>query len=349
MLEDAWEEHGATVPAFLPPLPPGVIEGYRLLERVNEGAQGVVYRARSTRWDLGDVAIKICRPCGRKARHRFVHEASVLQRVRHACIPELYDHGVLEHHGHQMPYLVMDYVVGVPVTEYVSSSSLDSREIIRLVAGCCTPLRTLHASGIVHRDIKPANILVSDDGKPMLIDFGVVQDQEASDISTVLTTQRQIIGTVAYMAPEQTRGDSEAIGPWTDVFSLAVILYEMLAGRHPFARAGTPPMQILRSIDECAVPGIHDVATSRLLPVGIEAVLQRALSRDTQARYLTAEEFRVALLEASRTEMLHRRRWGQAQHVSGVALRWRFLRTHLVSFVLGVAAASLTWQLISSV
>ena len=170
------------------------------------------------------------------------------------------------------------------MTEHARAKQLKTRECLRLIADFCEPLRTMHASGIVHRDIKPSNLLVDEGGKPVLIDFGVVQDHGSEGSANSLTNRGQIMGTVACMSPEQARSDHDSVSPTSDAFSLGVVLHELLAHRHPFAEVGTPPMQKLRRIEECDVPDISEAATWSGSPVGTGDRIARAMATDAERR-----------------------------------------------------------------
>lgn len=295
---------------FLPPLPPTSIDGYLLRERLSEGAQGVVYRAVSADDPAAQYAIKVCRPCDRKTRHRFEREAAILQQVRHGSVPRVYRYGAVEHYGLQLPYIVLDLISGDPITDYVQRNRLGAGAIVALVARCCEPLQSAHARGIVHRDIKPRNILVRAGGQPVLIDFGIARSEQNEDGSVYMTSAQQVLGTLAYMSPEQLRGDHGQVGPWSDVFGLGVVLFELLTGRHPFESVRHKPVALLRAVEDHSAAAMGETAHWRNFPAALEHAVSKALHPDPTKRHVSASEFRIAILDAKQTKVWNSRfRW----------------------------------------
>lgn len=295
---------------FLPPLPPAAIPGYLLCERISEGAQGVVYRAVSVKDTLAGFAVKVCRPCDKKARYRFEREAAILQQIRHGSVPKVHRFGVIEHFGQEMPYIVLDYISGDLITEYVKKHRLDLAAVVELVTKCCEPLQSAHARGIVHRDIKPRNVLVGANARPVLIDFGIAHCELGGERTGYITSAKQVLGTLAYMSPEQLRGDHEQVGPWSDVFGLAVVLYELLAGQHPYEPLRRKPLALLRAMEEHSAPLLGEAAPWRIFPPPLERAVMKSLHPDPEGRYATANQFREALRLAMQDQTGDRRaRW----------------------------------------
>jgi eukaryotic-like serine/threonine-protein kinase len=205
-------------------LGPYTVEGV-----LGEGGMGVVYLAR--RRDLGNpVAIKILRDSwvSPARRARFVGEQRTLARLVHPGIARLLDADTLDD---GTPYFVMEYVEGMPLTDYVSRGRCSLADRLRLFRGVCEAVRHAHAHAIIHRDLKPSNILVTADGAPKLLDFGIAKHLESLGAPDLATTSGMRPMTPAYAAPEQVRG--EPVGVYTDVYSLGVVLYELLTGRRP--------------------------------------------------------------------------------------------------------------------
>jgi serine/threonine protein kinase/TolB-like protein len=205
---------------------------YRLKAPIGEGGMGVVYLAE--RPDLGSVvAIKILRDgwLSPARRRRFAEEQRTLARLNHPGIARLYDaHTTAD----GTPWLVMEYVDGVPLTDYCEAQRSSVAERLRLFRAVCEAVGHAHQHGIVHRDLKPSNILVKQDGTVRLLDFGVSKVLDGADPGRHHTTVRLM--TPAYAAPEHLRGEPSAIH--TDIYSLGVILYELLTGRLPFDAGG---------------------------------------------------------------------------------------------------------------
>jgi len=208
---------------------------YRLKEALGEGGMGVVYLAE--RIDLGSlVAIKILRDAwlSPARRERFASEQRTLAQLNHPSIARLYDADTLDD---GTPWFVMEYVEGVPLTEYCSQHACSIEQRLKLFRAVCEAVQYAHQHAVIHRDLKPSNILVKPDGSIRLLDFGIAKQLEtlethAGQKGSDQTMTGLRLMTPAYAAPEQIRGDR--VGIHTDVYSLGVILYELLAGELPF-------------------------------------------------------------------------------------------------------------------
>lgn len=212
--------------------PPERLGRYQIIDRLGAGAMGVVYRGHDPQ--LGrDVAIKLPNFCGSEAeraaaRQRFLREARAAAAIRHSHVCPIYDVG--EEQGR--PYVVMALVEGETLADRLRRQGRfeNPREAVDVVLRIADALAAIHSAGIVHRDLKPANILLDRAGEPLLTDFGLAR----SDDNEHLTAVGQLVGTPAYMSPEQVSPDLGPVGPWSDQYSLGVVLYEMLTGRRPF-------------------------------------------------------------------------------------------------------------------
>ncbi len=196
---------------------------YRLLRTIGEGGMGVVFLAR--REDLGNiVAIKILRDAWMSParRERFMSEQKTLAQLTHPSIACLYDADTM---ADGTPWFAMEYVEGVPLTDYSerNRSSIDDR--LRLARSVCEAVRYAHSHAVIHRDLKPSNILVQADGSVKLLDFGIAKQLDSQDSAAQTRTALRFM-TPAYAAPEQVRGG--AVGVYTDVYALGVILYSLL-------------------------------------------------------------------------------------------------------------------------
>lgn len=209
------------------------IEGYEVGELLGEGGQGVVYRAIQ-QFPRREVVIKLLKDTpgssSSAAAKRFEREILIAARLRHQGIVTVHDSGVLPD-GRR--FCVMEYVHGEPLTQYVRERGLSLGETLELFARVCDAVSYAHQRGIMHRDLKPSNILVDADGQPKVVDFGLARTVGQID-DVHVSRAGQVVGAPAYMSPEQTRGNPDEIDVRTDVYSLGVILYELLTGTYPY-------------------------------------------------------------------------------------------------------------------
>jgi serine/threonine protein kinase/tetratricopeptide (TPR) repeat protein len=220
-----------------PPRGPQEFGPYKILRKLGEGGMGTVYLGQ--RQDLGNlVAIKILRDAWVSAtrRERFLSEQRMLAQLNHPSIARLYDAATLPD---GTPWFVMEYVEGVPLTEYCSERKSSIRDRLELLRSVCEAVQYAHQHAVIHRDLKPSNILVKSDGSPRLLDFGIAKQLQDLESPPDQTRTAARLMTPAYAAPEQIR--MQQPGVQTDVYSLGVILYELLAGRLPFDLSNRTP------------------------------------------------------------------------------------------------------------
>lgn len=265
------------------------VGAYALRELIGSGGMGEVWKAEQTKPVRRVVAIKLIKPGmdSREVLARFAAERQALALMDHPCIAKVYEAGTT---NLGRPYFVMEYVRGVPVTEYCDKRRLGIPERLALFQKVCEAVQHAHQKAVIHRDIKPANILVADiDGRPMpkIIDFGVAKatSHRLSEL-TVHTAMGQLIGTPEYMSPEQAELTGEDVDTRTDVYSLGVVLYELLVGAPPFdakdlRRAGFAG--VVRMLREQDPPR----PSTRLSSLG-ERTTRIASSRRTVPRQLTS-------------------------------------------------------------
>ncbi len=251
---------------------------YRLLRRVGAGGVGIVFEAEQ---DVPHrrVAIKVMHPWNsdQTASDRFRHEVHALGRLDHPDIARLYECSVADLGFGPQQYLSMEFVEGVSIVKHAVEQGLSIERRIRLLKRVAQSVHSMHLKGVVHRDLKPSNVLVTNDGAPKLVDFGVASLQGAG--IAPLTGTGQILGTPRYMSPEQISGNSQDVDSRTDVYSLGLLAYEMLTGALPSldpARLTPPPL--LGSID-------------RRLRDDIEHVVAKALEPKPEDRYQSASAF----------------------------------------------------------
>ena len=286
-----------------PPLQPLAIKRYRILRQLGIGGQSVIYQAIQE--STGQkVAIKVPREgryITKVERRRFEREIELVAQLKHPNIISIFDSGLTED-GRK--YYVMDYVRGQHLHEYRRNKKLTLDETLKLFATVCDAVQFAHQRGVIHRDLKPSNILVDADGNPKILDFGLARSMSAS-AQTVVSMTQELLGTLPYMSPEQTRGDPDEIDTRTDVYALGVILYELLTGRYPYPVTGNV-VDVLRTITEVEPSppsrqwtpdeGIHGRSHRRLrrgeCPIDneVHTIVLKALSKDRERRYQSARE-----------------------------------------------------------
>jgi serine/threonine protein kinase len=270
---------------------PGTAVGrYTLIERLGAGGMSTVWRARETDGEHHAVAVKIL-PVHLAAsdtlRQRFLGEAKMAARLRHPHILPVYDFG--EDDG--MPFIVMKLAEGGTLDDFIHEQFLPLPAVARVLAQVAAGLDHAHQQGVIHRDIKPENILFDSKGSAYLADFGIARLHESGEH---ITGTGGFIGTAAYASPEQCRG--EEITPVSDIYSLGVVLYEMLTGVLPYQ--GPTPLAIMHQHISEPVP--NPLKERSDLPLGIAEVMRKALAKLPQVRYQTAMAMSVALNEALR-------------------------------------------------
>jgi serine/threonine protein kinase len=264
---------------------------YRLVEEIGRGGMGIVYRAVRDRDDFQHtVAVKVLPGAlfSRKATARFRNERRILAGLQHPNIAGLLDGGATPD---GIPYVIMEYVDGLPVDRYCEEKGLDLQARIRLFLTLCDAVQYAHGNLVVHRDLKPSNVLVTDDGVLKLLDFGIAKlvdpDEGAGSEPTVLTQSR--IMTPRFASPEQLTGDR--IATPSDVYSLGVVLHRLLTGAHPYEGAGgeegagAGPADLVRRMLEGDPAAPSEVAGDARLKGDLDLIVLKALQRDVRARY----------------------------------------------------------------
>jgi len=276
------------------PLANSIVSHYRVLDKLGDGGMGVVYRAEDTR--LGrTVALKfLTRPHLRDASalERFEREARAASALNHPNICTLYDVG----ESPCGPFLAMEYLEGVSLRDRIDGKPMAVSELLHVGIQIAEGLEAAHAAGIVHRDIKPANVFLTARGQVKILDFGLAKVNagqrptgERTAATVEITSSGATLGTVAYMSPEQAKG--EEIDARTDLFSFGVVLYEMSTGVRPFE--GTTSAVVFDAIlNKAPVPPTRLQPT---MPAELSRIIEHALDKDRERRYASASEMRFDL------------------------------------------------------
>jgi WD40 repeat protein len=325
-----------------------VLGRFQLLGRVGQGGYGTVWRARDT--ELGRiVALKVPHPSllsSPECVERCRREARAAAQLRHPGIVRLYEVVTLE----GLPVLVSDFIDGIPLKDLLALRRLTFAEAAGLVADVAEALDYAHACGLVHRDIKPGNLMVESApapgsrprdsrtpplGRPIVVDFGLALRDEAE---IVMTVEGQIIGTPAYMSPEQAAGQGHRVDRRTDIYSLGVVLYELICGERPFR--GSKAMLVHQVLHEEPRPPRR---LNDRIPRDLETICLKATDKEPGRRYATARAFADDLRRFLRGEPI------EARPVGRVERGWRWCRRNpavalltsavVLSLVLGTAFA----------
>jgi serine/threonine protein kinase len=272
-----------------PPMPER-LGRYEILEPIGRGGMGAIYKARDVTLNR-IVALKVLPTAGREGseafpsagsmlRHqRFQREAQTAAQLSHPGVLSIFEIG--EHEDLQ--YFVMPFIEGGSLAQHLDRYRSDLKAAIRLMEKVARAVHFAHNLGILHRDLKPANILLDRNGEPVVSDFGLAKYRAAEDVS--LTMEGAIVGTPPYMSPEQATGHSETVGPASDIWSLGVILYQLLTGRQPFI--GTGSLEILHKIATEAPVRPRTIHPD--VDPDLEAICLKCLQSAPAKRYLSAE------------------------------------------------------------
>ena len=322
-----------------------MVGSFRLLERIGQGGMGDVYRAERAAADFTQrVAVKVisARLHGTETIRRFRDERQILASLQHPNIVSLVDGGVT---AAGQPYLVMEYVDGICLTEYCACHGLSIRDRLGLFRQLLAAVAHAHRHLVVHRDLKPANVLVTKDGLVKVLDFGVAKLLEGPGGTAPVT--RTILGpmTPEYASPEQMRG--LPVTTQCDVYSLGVLLFEVLTGRRPFDTSGKDVAEIVRTVTGCEPPRPSAAAAGVPYPASrlrgdLDAIVLTALAREPARRYASAMELDGEIERYLQARPIVARRPTVAY------LARRAVARHRVSFAVGTISALLLFAAFSS-
>ena len=319
------------------PAAPETIGRYRVLREIGRGGMGVVYLGERADGEFRkQVAIKLITGTFRHPEmdQRFRRERQILAQLDHPGIARLLDGGATEQ---GQPYFIMEYIDGLPLIQYCDRNGLDVVDRLRLFLLVCDAVVYAHQRLIVHRDLKPGNILVTADGIPKLLDFGLARALDAEGLAEEITVAGIPMMTPAYASPEQVRGEPYTVSG--DVYSLGVVFFELLAGRRPYDLNTGSLTEFARVICEqeplALSAAVADERWKRWLSGDLENIAAKALAKDGERRYPTVEQFAADV---------RRHLEGRPVLARPATLRYRagkFLRRHHVALPMGALALSL--------
>ena len=256
---------------------------YRIVRTAGQGGMGTVYLAEREDQYRKRVALKVVRSGMENAEThwRFVAERQILANMEHPAIARLLDGGVT---GDGHPYFVMEFVDGVPIDRYCDTGRLGVEQRLALFVRVCEAVRYAHRKLIVHRDLKPSNILITEEGEVRLLDFGIAKLLTPESKDAPRTAVRVL--TPEYASPEQIEG--EPVSPASDVYSLGVMLYRLLTGRHPYDIAGRTAQDVVRAVLQ-TIPDTPSASVSRMDVTSAEATTARATTPERLRRRLAGD------------------------------------------------------------
>ena len=303
---------------------------FHLARLIGTGGTSVVFEARQSKPDR-TVAVKVLRAgfAGPRARRRFEREVEIAGGLEHPGIAKVLASGSVEIDGAELPWLAMEFVSGGrSITRYAQEESLDVRSRVRLIREVVAALRVAHRRGVIHRDLKPANILVGEDKRARIIDFGIARsDAGGTGHNTLATIPGQVLGTVPFMAPEQIDADADSIDVRADIYALGVVAYLLLTRRMPYELGDCGFVEAARRIRT------HDPLSMRRyeskVDRDLDGIVQKMLAKNPDGRFQGLEELDADL------EAWVDGRPVTARPLGGIARSWRIARRHPIPTMLG--------------
>ncbi len=284
--KEALESLGSTLEVDPTSTQPQTLGPYRIVSLLGRGGMGTVYEAEQ-QFPRRAVALKVVRGGRYVDEHHirlFQREAQTLARLKHPGVAAIYDAGRTQDGQH---FFAMELVRGVLLSEHVRSKKLRLRDRLKLFCEICDAINYAHQRGVIHRDLKPSNILINAEGHPKVLDFGLakITDMDIA-VTTVVTAVGQLQGTVAYMSPEQSRGNPDEIDLRSDVYSLGVILYELVTDRLPYDVGHSMLHEAVRTI--CEDTPLRPSSINRMARGDLETIILKSLDKEPLRRYQNA-------------------------------------------------------------
>ena len=320
---------------------PREIGHYKVRRVIGSGGMGTVYEAiqESPR---RKVAIKVMRSgvTSRSAMKRFEYESQILGRLSHRCIAQVYEAGTFDDGTGGVPYFAMEYIVGAKtILEYANQKQLSVNDRLVLFEQVCDAVHHGHLKGIIHRDLKPDNILVDSSGNPKIIDFGVARSTDSDmAVTTLQTNVGQLIGTVQYMSPEQCEADPDLIDARSDVYSLGVILYELLTGQAPYNLTSIPIYEAARVIREQQPTKMTTISDG--IGGDLETIVSKSMDKDRDRRYQSAYELGQDITRFLENEPIHARRASMVYQLKMFARRNKAVVATVVTIAIALVLAT---------
>jgi tetratricopeptide (TPR) repeat protein len=316
---------------------------------VGRGGMGVVYKATQDS-PRRRVALKVMKPGPRSRTDltRFRREAEILGRLSHPNIAAVFEARTIECGGgslEEIPFIAMEFVDGVPITEFAAVRGLDAAARVALIESAADALHHAHEQNVLHRDVSPSNILVDGTGRVKVVDFGVARLSEAGRAASLATGGDGVLGKWAYASPEQADGDAARVGRSSDIFSLGAVLYELLAGRPWLAVEGRTVFELLRAIRDSSPAALPPMRCPR--EKDLRAIIETAMHRRPARRYPSAGEFRDDLRRWRTSRRVVVRRPGVPERACGFAASHRVLTASagaaFAAVSIGLAVATTQW------
>ncbi|MCH8147517.1 MAG: serine/threonine protein kinase [Planctomycetes bacterium] len=326
-------------------LAPERIGHFRIIDTLGRGGMGVVYRAEQDH-PRRQVALKMMHTglVTDELRRRFEFETSVLARLQHPGIAQIYEAGTWDAGSGPRPFFAMELVDGVTLDRFIAQAQPSIEARLELFIAICDAVQHAHQKGVIHRDLKPANILVTEDKVPKILDFGVARATDADVQATLYTTPGQLVGTLAYMSPEQVSLATDQLDTRSDVYALGVILYELLSGRLPYDLGDGAIASAIRVIEESEPRSLTTV--SRNLRGDLETIVRRALRKRPEDRYQSASDLAADIRRFLEHQPIVARPATALYQLSRFARRNRGLVAGMAValLVLVVGAGAVAWQ-----
>lgn len=324
---------------------PAAIGRYRVVSLLGEGGMGTVYEAEQDQ-PRRTVALKVIKPgfATPETLRRFQHESQALGRLQHPGIAQIYEASTADAGFGPQPYFAMELIRGRALREYADGHHLGVRQRLELLARICDAVEHAHQRGVIHRDLKPGNILIDETGQPKILDFGVARVTESQAQLTAHTDLGELIGTLAYMSPEQVAGDPLALDTRSDVYALGVVLYELLAGKLPYDVDRKALPEAVEAIREADPPPLSSV--DRRYRGDIDTIAAKALEKDKTRRYASAAALAGDIRRYLADEPITARPPSASYQVQKFARRHKALvvATAAVFLVLVAGVIASTWE-----
>ena len=312
------------------------IGSYQIVRRLGRGGMGTVYEALQES-PRRSVALKVMLDGlgTEKDQARFRYEAQILGRLKHPAVAQVFEAGVWSGDGGtDLPYFVMELVDGASLLIAATRAGLDRRARLELFIEICDGVQHAHQNGVIHRDLKPENILLTQSGHPKILDFGIARLTGDDEVTLLRTAVGEVFGTIAYMSPEQVRGEPDAIDTRTDVYALGVILQQLLTGQFPLSLSEVTVPEAIRRILE-----VEPTPLGRIDPScrgDLETIVATALAKEKERRYSSASELARDVRRTLDDQAITARPASAMYQISKFARRHRGLVSGLVAAFLAL-------------